>query len=92
MNNIHLLQNADNYVLQYLNSKKIEYLQIAITEYTKILESIDITDYLLIDSDNELLPKNVYIESYFKLGTFYKMMAESNIRSKKEMNSWRCRT
>ena len=87
MNNIHLLQNADNYVLQYLNSKKIEYLQIAITEYTKILESIDITDYLLIDSDNELLPKNVYIESYFKLGTFYKMMAESNIRSKKEMNS-----
>lgn len=76
-----ILHNADNYILQYTNSDKPkkEYLQIAIKEYTRLLDYIDITDYLLIDTENEFIPKNVYVESFYKLGTFYKTLAEINI-------------
>jgi hypothetical protein len=53
----------------------------AISELESLLNVVDITDYLLLDHKS-LVPKVVYIESYFNLGTLYKTCAESLIQSK----------
>ena len=94
MNNILLLnyksilKNADNYILQFLEKNDPKLLLIVIKEYKALLESVDITDYLLIDSENKYIPKNVYIESYYKLGTFYKTLAELEINKKGKMDDY----
>lgn len=52
-----------------------EHKMIAIRHYESILSSVDITDYLLIDSKPRV-PMDVFIESCFNTGTLYKTMAE----------------
>jgi len=50
----------------------------AINHYNTLLESIEITDYLLIDA-KPVVPKEVYIEAWFNAGTLYKTQAEETL-------------
>lgn len=77
------LSGADNHVLQFLNTRQPKYLIYAIKDYETLLSCVDITDYLLIGGENKYIPKSVYVESYYKLGTFYKTLAEQLIIDKK---------
>lgn len=86
MNWNSVLQKADNHILQFINTHDLKYIVYGIQEYEKLLNCIDITDYLLIGSENKYMPKHVYIESFYKLGTFYKTLAENVIIYKKEKN------
>lgn len=81
------LQKADNFIIQFLNTQNIQYIVNAIQEYETILSCVDITDYLLIGSENKYIPKNTYIDCYYKLGTFYKTLAEKLITDKKQKNT-----
>jgi predicted O-linked N-acetylglucosamine transferase (SPINDLY family) len=47
----------------------------ACLELSKIVWSVDSTEYLLLDS-NPRIPRNVYIESFFNLGTLLKHVVE----------------
>jgi len=83
LNYASALQKADNHIIQFLHTQKCDYLVHAITEYETLLSCVEITDYLLIGSENEHMPKYVYIESYYKLGTYYKTLAEKLVTIKK---------
>ena len=48
----------------------------AIRGYENLLADYDITDYLLIDSQPEF-PRDLFLESWFNLGTLYKTEAET---------------
>lgn len=50
----------------------------AIETYNRLLELIDITDYLLIDN-NPIVPRNIYLDVLFNTGTLYKTTTESEI-------------
>lgn len=64
------IKSTDTTSIQSFRLKSIE-------SYKRLLEPIDITDYLLIDSDNPLLPKSIFLHSYFILGTLYKLYIET---------------
>lgn len=51
----------------------------AINTYIRLVECLEITDYLLIDTNPDV-PKDVYIESYFMLGTLYKTYVEAELQ------------
>lgn len=57
-----------------------DYIMKAINTYNRLLECLEITDYLLIDA-NPIVPKDVYIESYFMLGTLYKTYVEAELQN-----------
>ena len=78
------IDSANKQALVFLQTHNTLYLRNAIKEYETFLNLIDITDYLLIDIENEYVPKNVYIESYFKLGTYHKILAEKEIENTKK--------
>uniref|UniRef100_A0A6C0H6Q1 protein O-GlcNAc transferase n=1 Tax=viral metagenome TaxID=1070528 RepID=A0A6C0H6Q1_9ZZZZ len=62
-----------------------EFRRLAIAELDAMLQPLDITDYLLLDS-NPPVPKREYIESYFNLGTLYKTCAEAKMSSPNTVN------
>ena len=80
-----LLLKADNHVVQFLNTQNPIYLIYAIKEYESVLNCVEMTDYLLINGDNKYISKSAYVESYYKLGTFYKTLAEKLILDKKRL-------
>ncbi len=57
----------------------------AINEFEAMLNGIDLTEYLLLDSKPDL-PKEQYIDSHFKLGTLYKSYIETEILTSKRTN------
>lgn len=57
------------------------YRKTAIDLLEKFVNCLDMTDYLLIDSNPEI-PKKTYVDSYFTLGTLYKSYVETEIESK----------
>ena len=65
--------------------KTDEYRQLAISELESMLELLDITDYLLLDSSPPV-PKREYIECYFNLGTLYKTCAEAKMTNQHTIN------
>lgn len=52
----------------------------AIDAYNRLLECLDVTDYLLIDS-TPIVPTPVYTEAYFMLGTLYKTCVEAELQN-----------
>lgn len=69
---IHYINNS----LKENNVERIIELQYkAIDTYTRLLDKVDITDYLLIDTNPEF-SKKMYIESLFNVGTLYKNIGE----------------
>ena len=81
-----ILQKADNNIIQFLNTQNTKYIVYAIQEYETLLSCVEITDYLLIGSENKYIPKHVYTESYYKLGTYYKTLVENVILQKQRSN------
>ena len=78
------LQKADNFIVQFLHTQNTTFIINAIQEYETILTCVDITDYLLIGTENKFIPKHTYIDCYYKLGTFYKTLVEKLIIDKGE--------
>lgn len=85
------LLGADNHIIQFLHTQNCDFLVRAIKEYETLLNCVEITDYLLIGSENKYIPKYVYVESYYKLGTFYKTLAEKLINDKRKVESYKLR-
>lgn len=71
---------SQRYIAMSINSndwhKMLTAQQKAIEQLEQLVSALDVTDYLLIDS-NPLVPKNVYCEAYFNLGTLYKTVVEN---------------
>ena len=71
----------------YINSpnkdikKRERSLTRAIELYDKIINSADVTDYLLLDSNPEI-PKNIYLISLYNAGTSYKTLGDDILSSK----------
>lgn len=84
------LSNMHQLISEMINSKnennKRQQIIILLENFTKQLE---VTDYLLIDSAPEV-PKEVFIETHFNLGTLYKNhvehLVEQKIQSLKKNN------
>ena len=60
------------------------YREQAIKLLSKITEILDIRDYLLIDNNPDI-PKNIFIDSNFTLGTLYKTYVEAKIKNDTEL-------
>lgn len=90
-NYLSILQNAQFYINESINStdfKKSSTSRLsAIKEYDKLLNEIDVREYLLIDSKPQV-PKDIYIQILFNIGTLYKTHAEQEIASKIQENNF----
>jgi predicted O-linked N-acetylglucosamine transferase (SPINDLY family) len=62
------------------NKNKLQKLKSAIEIYDKIINSADITDYLLLDSNPEI-PKNIYLTSMYNTGTCYKTISDDLLQN-----------
>lgn len=75
---------AQHYISQSFKCSRFDEVQQyrikAIDTYNRLLECLELTDYLLLDA-NPVVPKQVYTESYFTLGTLYKMYVESELQN-----------
>lgn len=71
---------AHKFIALSIDKNSQEYTLKAINTLERLLCNIDITDYLLLDA-NPIVPRDVYIECYFNLGTLYKNLTETNIKS-----------
>lgn len=82
------VNNMARLLHQMFNSKDSEFIDNKRQQTIKLLENfvqhLEITDYLLIDN-NPIVPKDVFIEMYFNLGTLYKNHIE-NVLNKKTQN------
>jgi len=76
-----VIDENEKLITFYLSSQNTSYLKKAINNYDSFLNLIEITEYLLIDSDREDVPKNIFVQSYFKLGTYIKTLAEIEIEN-----------
>ena len=83
------LLTADNYIIKFLQTQNCDFLVKAIKDYETLLSCVEITDYLLIGSENKYIPKYVYVEAYYKLGTFYKTLTEKLINEKRKSGSYK---
>ena len=82
--NSQKLENVENYK-ESVNKVKIlmstkSFLQ-ACVELNKIVSSVDTTEYLLLDSKPRI-PRQVYLESLFNLGTILKQIVEEMVSEK----------
>lgn len=86
-----ILQTAQIYINDSINStdfkKSSTSRLLAIKEYDKLLNEIDIREYLLIDS-KPIVPKDIYIQILFNIGTLYKTHAEQEIALKIQENKF----
>ena len=83
----NIIENGDKYVMTYLSTHDNKYLKQAIDIYESFLNQINLSDYLLIDSENKYVPKSVYIQCLYKLGTYYKTLVEREIEEYKNNNN-----
>jgi hypothetical protein len=66
------------------NARRIEELRLAAaSELEKIVNAVDVTDYLLIDSKGKI-PKEIFLDCNFQLGTIYKSIVESQVEEKQK--------
>ena len=81
------LNKVNDHISQSINSNDTQIIQSnresAIQLLQQLVNSLDIRDYLLLDS-NPVVSKETFIESLFTLGTLYKSFVETEIRSKME--------
>lgn len=91
LNNVNtyktLYDKANKYISQSINSsafiKETENRILACEQYNKIVGSVDVTEYLLLDS-RPRIPRNVFLDSLMNLGNYLKVIAESMITIKKQ--------
>lgn len=84
------LNNMNKLLSQMFSSKDYDFVYNKRQQIIKLLENfvqhLEITDYLLIDS-NPIVPKDVFIEMYFNLGTLYKEGIENILNEKLKQNN-----
>lgn len=79
---ISLFNTASDYISKIIKKENVFENQIkACINYSKITCSVDPTEYMLIDSKPRI-SKEIYIDSFFNLGTLLKDITESNINNK----------
>lgn len=76
-----LYEKANNFRRNIKNTLE-DYIIIA-CQYHKIVSSVDITEYLLLDSKPRI-PRDIYLNSLMNLGNYLKTIAENMILIKKE--------
>jgi predicted O-linked N-acetylglucosamine transferase (SPINDLY family) len=63
------------------DEKKVQILRMdTINILQQFVDTLEVTDYLLLDSTPEI-PENIYYDSYFTLGTLYKTYVETEIQN-----------
>ena len=81
---------AERYIVQSFNcrtaTEEFENRVMGCYYFNKVVSSVDITEYLLLDS-RPRIPRKVYIDSLMNLGNYLKVITENMIVSKRnEMN------
>jgi predicted O-linked N-acetylglucosamine transferase (SPINDLY family) len=81
-----IYDKANKYIAQSINCKtfikEVENRILACEQYNKIVGSVEITEYLLLDA-NPRIPRNVFLDSLMNLGNYIKTVVESLITIKK---------
>lgn len=62
-------------------SESLQHQQRAIDLYERIVSKADVTEYLLLDAKPPI-PREVFIHSYFNMGTLYKHVAQHRVQGK----------
>jgi predicted O-linked N-acetylglucosamine transferase (SPINDLY family) len=73
--------NANGLIKKVVGSENINLMLVAAFELAKICFSLDSRDYLLLDA-RPVVPREVYIEGFFNLGTLLKMTVERLIQTR----------
>ena len=76
-----IYQTANTLIQRSIKTPDIQLNILACIELAKICFSLDSREYLLLDSKPEV-PREIYIETYFNLGTLLKMTVEELIRTR----------
>jgi len=80
------LEEVNVIISRSIDSNDINQTQVlrmeAIRLLQELVEVIPITDYLLIDS-KPYMPRDIYIQMCFNLGTLYKTYVETQVMNKK---------
>lgn len=81
-----IYKNANGLVSKVVGSDNINLMLVAAFELAKICFCLDSRDYLLLDA-KPVVPRAIYIEGFFNLGTLLKMTVERLIQSRQlELN------
>jgi predicted O-linked N-acetylglucosamine transferase (SPINDLY family) len=80
-NYVTIYKNANGLIAQIVGSENLNIMLVAAFELAKICFSLDSRDYLLLDA-RPLVPREVYIEAFFNLGTLLKMTVERLIQTR----------
>ena len=82
----NLYSLAQQFIAQSINCnsniKEFENRVLACECFNKIINSVDTTEYLLLDA-NPRIPRNIYIESLMTLGNYLKTIVEGFVQMKK---------
>lgn len=82
-----IYDKANKYISQSINCKthikEVENRILACEQYNKIVGSVEITEYLLLDAKPRI-PRNIFLDSLMNLGNYVKTIAESLIAFKKQ--------
>lgn len=80
-----LFEKANNiyYSLVDSNKNKTQKIISAVEIYDQIINSADVTDYLLLDAKPEI-PKQIYLTCIFNIGTCYKTFSDDILSTKKD--------
>jgi predicted O-linked N-acetylglucosamine transferase (SPINDLY family) len=81
-----IIDESEKIVMEFLKTQNLNLLKKAIQIYENFLGLIDITDYLLIDAEHPYVPKKVYVQTYYKLGTYLKTLVEKEIENARKSN------
>lgn len=81
----HIINRAHGLMAEAVTAKSVKdviRLRLgAATELEKIVKAVDVTDYLLIDSTGKI-PKTVFLDCLFQLGSIYKSVVETEVEKK----------
>lgn len=81
-NCVVLFNSANEFISKIINKENVYENQIkACLNYSKITCSVDPTEYLLLDAKPRI-PRQIYMDSFFNLGTLLKDLTEISINNK----------
>jgi protein O-GlcNAc transferase len=81
-NCVVLFNSANGFISKIINKENVYENQIkACLNYSKITCSVDPTEYLLLDAKPRI-PRQIYMDSFFNLGTLLKDITEISINNK----------
>lgn len=81
-NFVTIYKNANILIRKTFESENINLILAAAFELAKVCLSLDSRDYLLLDA-RPIVPREIYIEGFFNLGTLLKMCVERLIETRR---------